>query len=82
MISNQQLKKREKPRYYATDFPEILEHISEEKRELYLKYRSNSMVSERIPSEMIHHQMLPSEMIHHQMVPSETIHHQMILQER
>ena len=28
----------EKPRYYATDFPEILEMISEEKRELYLKY--------------------------------------------
>ena len=28
----------EKPRYYATDFPEILEMISEEKRELYLEY--------------------------------------------
>ena len=39
MISNQQLKEREKPRYYATDFPEILEKISEEKRELYLKYQ-------------------------------------------
>ena len=39
MISNQQLKVREKPRYYATDFPEILEKISAEKRELYLKYQ-------------------------------------------
>ena len=39
MISNQQLKEREKPRYYATDFPEILEKISDEKRELYLKYQ-------------------------------------------
>ena len=39
MISNQQLKEREKPRYYATDFPEILEKISEEKRKLYLKYQ-------------------------------------------
>ena len=39
MISNQQLKVREKPRYYATDFPEILEKISAEKRKLYLKYQ-------------------------------------------
>ena len=39
MISNQQFKVREKPRYYATDFPEILEKISAEKRKLYLKYQ-------------------------------------------
>lgn len=39
MISNQQFKEREKPRYYATDFPEILEKISTEKRKLYLKYQ-------------------------------------------
>lgn len=28
----------EKPRYYATDFPEIMEKIPEEKRNLYPKY--------------------------------------------
>ena len=40
MISNQQLKVREKPRYYATDFPEILEKISAEQRDLYLIYQN------------------------------------------
>ena len=28
----------EKPRYYATDFPEIMEKIPQEKRNLYPKY--------------------------------------------
>ena len=28
----------EKPRYYATDFPEIMEKIPDEKRKLYLEY--------------------------------------------
>ena len=28
----------EKPRYYATDFPEIKEKIPDEKRKLYLEY--------------------------------------------
>lgn len=39
MTDNQQLNKREKPRYYATDFPEILEKISLADRVLYLRYQ-------------------------------------------
>ena len=39
MTSNQQLNKREKPRYYATDFPEILEKIPLADRVLYLRYQ-------------------------------------------
>ena len=39
MANNQDFKKKEKPRYYATDFPEILVNISSEKRELYLRYQ-------------------------------------------
>lgn len=39
MINNQQLNKREKPRYYATDFPEILEKISQADRVLYQRYQ-------------------------------------------
>lgn len=39
MTGNQQLNKREKPRYYATDFPEILEKIPLADRVLYLKYQ-------------------------------------------
>ena len=39
MISNQQLITREKPRYYATDFPEILEKISQADRVLYQRYQ-------------------------------------------
>uniref|UniRef100_UPI003FED8B91 DnaB-like helicase C-terminal domain-containing protein n=1 Tax=Prevotella sp. TaxID=59823 RepID=UPI003FED8B91 len=39
MTDNQQLNKREKPRYYATDFPEILEKIPLADRVLYLRYQ-------------------------------------------
>ena len=39
MINNQQLITREKPRYYATDFPEILEKISQADRVLYQRYQ-------------------------------------------
>lgn len=39
MTSNQQLNKREKPRYYATDFPEILEKIPLADRVLYQRYQ-------------------------------------------
>ena len=39
MADNQQLNKREKPRYYATDFPEILEKIPLADRVLYQKYQ-------------------------------------------
>lgn len=39
MTDNQQLNKREKPRYYATDFPEILEKIPLADRVLYQKYQ-------------------------------------------
>ena len=39
MADNQQLNKREKPRYYATDFPEILEKIPLADRVLYLRYQ-------------------------------------------
>lgn len=39
MTSEQQLNKREKPRYYATDFPEILEKIPLADRVLYLRYQ-------------------------------------------
>ena len=39
MADNQQLNKREKPRYYATDFPEILEKIPLANRVLYQKYQ-------------------------------------------
>ena len=39
MTDNQQLNKREKPRYYATDFPEILEKISQADRVLYQRYQ-------------------------------------------
>ena len=39
MADNQQLNKREKPRYYATDFPEILEKISQADRVLYQRYQ-------------------------------------------
>ena len=39
MTGNQQLNKREKPRYYATDFPEILEKIPLADRVLYQRYQ-------------------------------------------
>ena len=39
MTDNQQLNKREKLRYYATDFPEILEKIPLADRVLYLRYQ-------------------------------------------
>ena len=39
MADNQQLNKREKPRYYATDFPEILEKIPLADRVLYQRYQ-------------------------------------------
>ena len=39
MTDNQQLNRREKPRYYATDFPEILEKIPLADRVLYLRYQ-------------------------------------------
>ena len=39
MTDNQQLNKREKPRYYATDFPEILEKIPLADRVLYQRYQ-------------------------------------------
>lgn len=34
----EQKKHHEKPRYYATDFPELLEHIAQDDRKLFLQY--------------------------------------------